>query len=169
MIVFNSDKIIKAFNCIDFKDLNLYLHGIYIKYNKEDKSVIYVGSNGSMLYKGKEVIEDNEEFYSYFSDGKIIWFDKDDIKSIKLHHGWLVDSEGWKFSIDKREVKMDYPDFDSVINNCLHDDFNEKERDYYFSYRNIKIFEDNFKDYHLKYKCGITYVFNDNDDVLLTI
>lgn len=128
MFKLNLELLKKANECKGTDEVRFYLNGVFVKYSKEQKQMIYVATNGHILYKGvedvdydltKEELEKLEKGFVMFYDFKKIKnyteiinceFVKEDCLLIKYQYN----SEANYLSIRLLEGNF-YPDYEKVI------------------------------------------------------
>ena len=81
MFKLNLDLLKKANECKGNDEVRFYINGVFVKYAKKEKQMIYVATNGHILYKGvedvdydftKEELEKLERGFVMFYDFKTI-------------------------------------------------------------------------------------------------
>ena len=128
MFKLNLELLKKANECKGTDEVRFYLNGVFVKYLKEQKQMIYVATNGHILYKGvedvdydltKEELEKLENGFIMFYDFKKIKknteiisceFVKEDCLLIKCYYN----GEANYLSIRLLEGNL-YPNYEKII------------------------------------------------------
>lgn len=128
MFKLNLELLKKANECKGADEVRFYLNGVFVKYLKKQKQMIYVATNGHILYKGvedvdydltKEELKKLENGFVMFYDFKKIKkyteiisceFVKEDCLLIKCQHN----GEAYYLSIKLLEGNL-YPNHEKVI------------------------------------------------------
>lgn len=146
MFKINLELLKKANECKGTDEVRFYLNGVFVKYSKKQKQMIYVATNGHILYKGvedvdydltKEELKKLEKGFVMFYDFKKIKnyteiisceFVKEDCLLIKCQHN----GEAYYLSIRLLTDNW-YPKYDKVI----IPDIDNKTKKY--NQKNIKV------------------------------
>ena len=128
MFKLNLELLKKANECKGTDEVRFYLNGVFVKYLKEQKQMIYVATNGHILYKGVEDVDYDltKEELKKLENGFIMSYDfkkikkyteiiscefvKEDCLLIKCEHN----SEAYYLSIRLSEGNL-YPNYEKVI------------------------------------------------------
>lgn len=147
MFKLNLELLKKANECKGTDEVRFYINGVFVKYSKKEKQMIYVATNGHILYKGvedvdydftKEELEKLEKGFVMFYDFKKIKnyteiinceFVKEDCLLIK----YCYNHEANYLSIRLLTDDNYYPDYDKII----IPDINNKTKKY--NKKNIKV------------------------------
>ena len=146
MFKLNLELLKKANECKGTDEVRFYTNGVFVKYSKEQKQMIYVATNGHILYKGvedvdydltKEELKKLETGFVMFYDFKKIKkyteiisceFVKEDCLLIKCYYN----GEAYYLSIRLLEGNL-YPNYEKVI----VPDIDNKTKKY--NQKNIKV------------------------------
>ena len=128
MFKLNLELLKKANECKGTDEVRFYLNGVFVKYLKEQKQMIYVATNGHILYKGVEDVDYGltKEELKKLENGFIMSYDfkkikkyteiiscefvKEDCLLIKCQHN----GEAYYLSIRLLEGNL-YPNYEKVI------------------------------------------------------
>lgn len=146
MFKLNLELLKKANECKGTDEVRFYLNGIFVKYSKEQKQMIYVATDGCVLYKGvedadydftKEELEKLEKGFVMFYDFKKIKKYTEIINCEFVKEDCLVIKYCYNHEMNYLSIRLltdnCYPDYDKVI---IPNIDNETEK---YNQKNIKV------------------------------